>query len=237
MHWMRWILILVAMEGFGMNTIETDTLRTSQGPLVLHFIGHGTLMCEWDGMIIHIDPWSKLADYSLLPPGDLVLVTHEHYDHLDEAALEAVLRKEGGILVWTTVCSQKLSRDGIVMKNGEDLVVDGLHLRAVPAYNLKKEYHPRGVGNGYIIDFADLRMYVAGDTEDIPEMKDLEDVDVAFLPMNLPYTMSPAMTAHAARMVNPAILYPYHYGETNPQRLIKLLKKDFQGEIRIRQMP
>jgi len=131
---------------------------------------------------------------------------------------------------------------GLVMKNGDTKTVGGLKIEAVPAYNIvhKREtgqpFHPKGVGNGYIITFGDKRVYVAGDTENIPEMKNIKNIDVAFLPMNLPYTMTPEMAADAARMIKPRVLYPYHYGETDTSKLVALLKDTKEIEVRIRKM-
>ena len=131
---------------------------------------------------------------------------------------------------------------GTILKNGDVHVWQGIRIEAVPAYNLlhKREtgvpYHPQGEGNGYIFTFGSTRVYVAGDTENIPEMKTLHNIDVAFLPMNLPYTMTPEMVADAARAFRPKVLYPYHYGETDPQRLSALLAADRDIEVRIRPM-
>lgn len=218
---------------------ESDTLQTSQGDLVMTFIGHGTLCFTHNDKIVHVDPWTRLADYEMLPDADVILLTHHHGDHLDTKAIEAVRTEETRILL-TQTCSETVS--GTVLENGDTETVYGIQVRAVPAYNIKhmrnenQPYHPKGVGNGYVITFADKTVYVAGDTEDIPEMALLKgQVDVAFLPMNLPYTMSPDMAAHAAKMVQPDILYPYHFGDTDVQQLVDLLK-DTEMDIRIRNM-
>jgi L-ascorbate metabolism protein UlaG (beta-lactamase superfamily) len=121
------------------------------------------------------------------------------------------------------------------MKNGDTKTVMGLMIEAVPAYNLEKNFHPKGRGNGYVITFADKKVYVAGDTENIPEMKNLKNIDIAFLPMNLPYTMPPEMVADAAKVIKPKILYPYHYSQTDTSIIVELLK-DSETEVRIRQM-
>lgn len=219
---------------------EVDTIETKTGPLKITFIGHGTLMFENAGKVIHIDPVSREADYAKLPKADLVLITHEHGDHLDPKALK-VLRQEDTKLVLTKACAEKVS-GGIVMKNGDTREVMGLKIEAVPAYNVVHKrpsgqpFHPKGRGNGYVVTFGKTRVYVAGDTENTPEMKKLEKVDVAFLPMNLPYTMTPAMVADAARAFRPRILYPYHYGNTDPNKLVTLLKDEEGIEVRVRKM-
>jgi L-ascorbate metabolism protein UlaG (beta-lactamase superfamily) len=131
---------------------------------------------------------------------------------------------------------------GSVMHNGDSKIFEGIAVAAVPAYNLvhKREngqpYHPKGEGNGYVLTFGAKRIYIAGDTENIPEMSRLKGIDIAFLPMNLPYTMTPEMAATAARSFHPKVLYPYHYGETDPSRLVSLLKGSPGIEVRIRRM-
>jgi L-ascorbate metabolism protein UlaG (beta-lactamase superfamily) len=145
------------------------------------------------------------------------------------------------LLVLTEICAQQIT-GGIVMRNGDVQTVAGIPVEAVPAYNLihKREngqpFHPKGAGNGYVLTFGDTRLYIAGDTENIPEMKALQDIAIAFLPMNLPYTMTPEMVAEAAKAFRPRILYPYHYGNTDVSKLVELLKGEKKIEVRIRKM-
>jgi len=234
------LCISIETTGFAENTFETDVVKTAKGDLQITFIGHGSLMFAFGGKIIHVDPFSRLTDYSKLPQADMILLTHEHGDHLDLKALDS-LRADKTKIILTKNCAQQV-KDGIIMQNGDVKTVDGLKIEAVPAYNLvhmRSEgvpFHPKGNGNGYVITFGDKRIYVAGDTENIPEMKQLKDIDVAFLPMNLPYTMTPEMVADAARAFKPKVLYPYHYGETEPSKLIELMKDTPEVEIRIRKM-
>jgi L-ascorbate metabolism protein UlaG (beta-lactamase superfamily) len=228
-------MVLTAQEGF-----ETDVIKTSAGDLEITFIGHGTLMLNLGGKIIHVDPWTRLADYSKMPKADLILLTHEHRDHLDLKAIE-ILRAEKTDVVLTQTCSSQV-KGGLVMKNGDVRTVNGLKIEAVPAYNVVHmrskgvPFHPKGVGNGYVITFGDNRAYVAGDTENTPEMTMLKEIDIAFLPMNLPYTMTPEMVASATKAFKPKILYPYHYGETDTSIIVELLKDLEQTEVRIRKM-
>jgi L-ascorbate metabolism protein UlaG (beta-lactamase superfamily) len=218
---------------------ERDRIPTSGGDLEITFLGHGTLMLAFGGKHIHVDPYSSVADYAKLPKADLVLITHEHGDHLDPQALAAI-RTDDTTVVLTELCAKRV-RGGIVMRNGDSQTVSGIPIEAVPAYNVLHKrpngqpFHPKGHGNGYVITFGDTRVYVAGDTEDIPEMQDLQDIDCAFLPMNLPYTMTPQMVADAALAFQPKILYPYHFGSTNTQELVELLKGQ-DIEVRIRDM-
>jgi L-ascorbate metabolism protein UlaG (beta-lactamase superfamily) len=234
------LCISIETTGFAENTFETDVVKTAKGDLQITFIGHGSLMFAFGGKIIHVDPFSRLTDYSKLPQADMILLTHEHPDHLDLKALDS-LRADKTKIILTENCAQQV-KGGIIMKNGDVKTVDGLKIEAVPAYNLvhmRSEgvpFHPKGNGNGYVITFGDIRIYVAGDTENIPEMKQLKDIDVAFLPMNLPYTMTPEMVADAARAFKPKVLYPYHYGKTDPSKLVELMKDTPQVEIRIRKM-
>ena len=234
------LCISIETAGFAGNTFETEVVKTAKGDLEITFIGHGTLMFTFGGKIVHVDPFSRLADYSKLPQADLIFLTHEHGDHLDMKALES-LRTEKTKIILTENCAQQV-KGGIIMQNGDVRTVDGLRVEAVPAYNLvhmRSEgvtFHPKGNGNGYVITLGDIRIYVAGDTENIPEMKQLKDIDVAFLPMNLPYTMTPEMVADAARAFKPKVLYPYHYGKTDPSKLVELMKDTPQVEIRIRKM-
>ena len=216
------------MEEEIMSKYESDTLATSAGDLTMTFLGHGTLMLSLGGQVIHVDPYSRVADYGELPKADLVLLTHEHGDHLDEAAL-AQVRTDDTQVVLTALCAKRVS-GGIVMANGDAQTVGGIGIEAVPAYNIVAKrpggdpYHPKGNGNGYVLSLGDKRVYIGGDTENTPEMKALKNIDVAFLPMNLPYTMTPEMVADAALAFRPAIVYPYHYGTTDTAKLVELLK-------------
>ena len=217
----------------------SDTFDTASGPLTVTFIGHGSLRFDFAGKTIYVDPFGKVGDFSAMPPADLVLLTHEHGDHLDPDALAKITGPDTPILL-TGACLEKLGR-GTVLENGQTTERLGVAIAAVPAYNLRHKrdtgdpFHPKGRGNGYVLTFGGTTVYVAGDTEDIPEMAALAGVDVAFLPMNLPYTMTPEMAAHAARLVRPTVLYPYHYGETDPKLLVDLLAGD-GIEVRIRDL-
>ena len=234
------LMALLALSANAAMELEKDIITTSKGDLEVTFIGHGSLMFTYKNIVIHVDPFSRVADYSKLPKANLILITHEHRDHLDPAALEAV-RTDRTTVILTETCAAKLP-DGIIMKNGDVETVGGLTIEAVPAYNLvhmRSEgipYHPKGIGNGYVIAFAEKRVYVAGDTENIPEMKNLKNIDYAFLPMNLPYTMTPEMVADAANAFKPKVLYPYHFGDTDTNQLVALMKRSPEMEIRVRNM-
>ncbi len=228
-----WPLTAVAAE-----VVKRDVLKTSAGDVELLFIGHASLIMIFRGMVIHFDPYGKLADYGKLPKADLVFFTHDHNDHFDLKALESI-QKKGTVVVLPPICSDKVP-EGWIVENGETLTVKGIEVRAVPAYNVlhKREtgqpYHPKGIGNGYVLTFGDKHVYVAGDTENLPEIKALKNIDCAFLPMSTPSTMTPAMLADAAKAFKPKILYPYHYGETDPAKLTALMRNTPGVEVRIR---
>jgi L-ascorbate metabolism protein UlaG (beta-lactamase superfamily) len=228
---------MAAPPGLAAGTFETDLLPTASGDLKITFIGHASLMFEFGGKVIYNDPVGQYGDLSGLPKADFILLAHEHGDHFDPQAIAKISTAKTKLVLTLLVAAQ---RPGIVLKNGEETTIDGIRIEAVPAYNIAhmrspgKPFHPRGDGNGYILTFGDKRVYVAGDTENIPEMKTLGRIDVAFLPMNLPYTMTPEMAADAARMVNPKIFYPYHFGETDTAKIVSLLKDEPGIEVRIR---
>ncbi|MCL5279866.1 MAG: MBL fold metallo-hydrolase [Planctomycetes bacterium] len=216
---------------------EEDVIQTEAGDLTITFLGHASLAFAYQGKAVYVDPVGNPSgppvDYSKMPKADIILVTHEHFDHFDPKAV-SVLRKEQTQIILTKACAGKVS-GGTVMKNGDALTVQGIKIEAVPAYNIVQKFHPKGVGNGYILNFDKTRVYVAGDTENTPEMKQLKNIDIAFLPMNLPYTMTPKMVADAAKAFGPKILYPYHYGQTDPNKLVDLLK-DSKTQVRVRKM-
>ena len=227
------------METTAQQKLETDVIKTSAGNLEITFIGHGTLMFKFGGKVIHVDPWADLADYTKLPKANLILLTHEHRDHVNLKTVE-ILRTEKTAVVGTKACAQQVA--GVtVMNNGDVKTIEGLEIKAVPAYNIihKRDtgqpFHHQGEGNGYLIAFGDKNVYLAWDTENIPEMKRLKNIDIAFLPMNLPYTMTPEMVADTARVVQPKILYPYHYGETDTSKLAALLR-DTKIDVRVRRL-
>ena len=237
------LFFIFNLMAFGQKNFEQDIIPTSKGDLKITFIGHGSLMFEFQGKIIHIDPVMQYADYSGMPDADLILVTHHHGDHLDLNAISSLKKNETEIVL-PEKCFGMLKETSNARKvsNGMTLETKGLKVSAIPAYNIQNRrpdgnpYHPKGEGNGYVIQFGDKKVLVAGDTENIPEIKSLKGIDIAFLPMNLPYTMTPAMVADAALAFKPAILYPYHFGDTKTSELLKLLEKEKGIEVRMRQM-
>jgi len=219
---------------------ETDTIKTSEGRLQISFLGHASLRMDFHGRHIYIDPCAEVADFSEMPKADIILFTHDHSDHFDLNALNE-LRGENTLVVLPEVCASKYG-EGIIMKNEDVKIILGLKIEGVPAYNVVNKrvsgfpYHLKGIGNGYIITFGDKRVYVAGDTEKIPEMNELSDIDVAFLPVALPDTMTVEMAVDAVKAIKPRIFYPYRYGSTDVSLLQELLKDQSETDIRIRNL-
>ena len=219
---------------------EVDTFETESGKVVkFHALVHSSIRIEYGDMDLYIDPVTKLGnrtiDYTSMPQANFIFVTHEHGDHYDKEAIKQ-LTKVGTRFITNQRCAD-IQGYGLVMKNGdkEDLN-SGIKVEAVPAYNTSEgrtQFHPKGRDNGYILTLDGLRIYIAGDTEDIPEMAGIQDIDIAFLPCNQPYTMTPEQLIRAARIVKPKVLFPYHYGQTDVSTLPASLKAD-GIDVRIR---
>jgi L-ascorbate metabolism protein UlaG (beta-lactamase superfamily) len=216
-----------------------DTFKTKNGADVkITFIKHSSLMIDYGGKIVQIDPVSDYADYKRFPKADFVFITHEHSDHFDRKAVEDSQKDATQIIL--NPATRDILGSGLAMKNGDkkDFSKD-FGVEAAPAYNItvgREKFHPKGRDNGYVFDFDGLIIYVAGDTENIPEMRNIRNVDVAFLPVNQPYTMTVAQAVDAALMLRAPVLYPYHYGATDVKKVMELLKNERGIEVRIREM-
>ena len=222
------------------NAYEVDSFTTKSGKTVkFHALVHSSIRIEYDGKEIMIDPVTKLGDktidYTAMPKADYIFVTHEHFDHLDTAAIKKLTGNKTQ-LITNQRCAEMLGY-GQVMANGDMLqLADGFSVEAVPAYNTTEghqQFHPKGRDNGFILTLDGLRIYIAGDTEDIPEMAYIKDIDIAFLPCNQPYTMTVEQLINAARMVKPKVLFPYHYSQTDVSGISSQLESD-GIEVRIR---
>ena len=233
------IIMAMTIPGYSQEIPSYDKVNTTAGIVEMHFIGHGSLMFKVNGFILYIDPVRSSGNYDFHPKADIILVTHEHGDHLDVNLIDS-LRKQETLLF----CNQNSAKKvpwAMVMMAGDRQEINNIIIEAVPAYNIVNEaapgqpFHPKGAGLGYILTIGGKRFYIAGDTENTPEMKALKNIDVAFLPMNLPYTMTPEMVADAARAFKPKILYPYHFGDTNTDQIVKLLTGS-GIEVRIRNL-
>ena len=222
------------------NSYETDTFKTKNNhEVAITFIKHGSLALTFNNLSIQVDPVSMYADYSTFPKADIILITHEHDDHFDPKAIKT-LSKDNTLLIMNEASAKKLGNPKAkIMKNGDKIKAsDLISIEAVPAYNTtpgREQFHPPHRDNGYVLTIDGLRIYIAGDTEDIPEMKNLKDIDIAFLPVNQPYTMTVTQAVNAAKMFSPKILYPYHFGNTNVKQLKEALKNS-GIEVRLRKM-
>lgn len=222
------------------DSYETDVFTTKSGKtLKFYALVHASIRIVYDGMEIEVDPVKKLGnrtiDYSVIPTADYIFVTHEHGDHFDKDAIKQ-LTGEKTTLITNQRCGDMLGY-GEVMKNGDTMKTpDDITIEAVPAYNTTEghlQFHPKGRDNGFIITIDGTRIYIAGDTEDIPEMSDIKDIDIAFMPCNQPYTMTTDQLVKAARTVKPKVLFPYHYGQTDVSKIPSILKED-GIDVRIR---
>ena len=201
-----------------------DVIKTEKGDVTIHPVFHATFWFELGGKIIVLDPWSK-AETKLdgVPKADFVFLTDIHPDHYDPPAL-AKVKKAGTVVVGPKVVADK-EPGTVVLANGDKKDFGAFSVEAVPMYNLKrgpeagKLFHDKGRGNGYVFTFGEKRVYVSGDTECVPEIKALASIDVAFLCMNLPYTMPPSEAGECARAFKPKVLYPYHYRDSNPDEM------------------
>ena len=220
---------------------QTDTFEAPNGKTVAFTcIKHASIRIQYDGLEIQIDPvgakCEPATDYTRFPKADLILVTHEHFDHFDPDAIRT-LGGADGAAVYANPAVQGMLGFGTALGNGDRAQPrDDVSIEAVPAYNTtpgRDAFHPRGRDNGYVLTLGGLRVYIAGDTEDIPDMADVPPVDVAFLPVNQPYTMTPEQAAKAARILRPKVLFPYHYSQTPIRKVADLL--DGSGiDVRIR---
>lgn len=230
---------LQTMEQKELPSISLDTYITNNGELDISLLGHASIMFKFKDKIIHVDPYSKVADYSNQPKADLILLTHEHADHLDTTAINLI--KKADTYFITSKAVSEILGTGYVLNNGDKTVFDSISIEAVPAYNIEHKkpdgnfYHPKGRGNGYVLTFGDKKVYIAGDTENIPEMGNLSDIYIAFLPKNLPYTMTDDMFVDAVRKVKPVYLYPYHFEDFNDKNIEEALK-DTDIKILVRPM-
>jgi L-ascorbate metabolism protein UlaG (beta-lactamase superfamily) len=189
-----------------------EEFSTSAGTLQIIPIQHASLLLKAGGKVLYVDP--AQGTYDGLPTADYILITHVHPDHMAPAVVDK-LKKASTQIVAPKAVAEKFP-GALVMANGDTLTVGPFKLEAIPMYNPRPAsdgqiYHEKGRGNGYIVTYGGKRFYFAGDTEGIPEMRALKNIDVAFIPMNLPYTMTPSAAAEAVRAFHPAVVYPYHY--------------------------
>ena len=200
---------------------KVDEFTTKSGKKVtITCIKHASLEINYDGTEIQIDPVgagvTPVTDYNQFPKANIILITHEHKDHFEREAI-ACLRTPA-TTTYSNTAVYNMFRNSLPLKNGDSITYrQDITIKAVPAYNYTEghtQFHPKGRDNGYILSLDGLRIYIAGDTEDIPEMADIKDIDIAFLPCNQPYTMTIDQLVKAAKTINPKVLFPYHYSQT-----------------------
>jgi L-ascorbate metabolism protein UlaG (beta-lactamase superfamily) len=223
---------------------KSDVVKTTAGALRITPLYHGSVMLEFQGHVIHVDPWSQ-ADYTGLPPADLIVVTHTHADHLDRTMIDK-LHKPSTIIVSSPAGADTLNCSPacgsiVPVANGEKQRLLGIDFEGVAMYNLTqgpepgKLFHHKGVGSGYILTFGGTRVYFSGDTECVPEIKSLQTIGIAFVAMNPPKTMTTVEAAACVQAFRPSIVYPYHYRGSNIQEFADALKQA-PVEVRLRKL-
>jgi L-ascorbate metabolism protein UlaG (beta-lactamase superfamily) len=224
---------LTAITSLGLGTVMPfaalaqtgggDSYETDGGTITIHPIAHASFVMTTPSMTIYCDPVGEASAYSAHAAPDLILITHEHGDHYKPETLAALVGENTKLVTNPSVFAmlpEDLKARATAIANGETTTVDGMEIEAVPAYNTTEDrlkYHPKGRDNGYVLSIGGRRVYIAGDTEDTPEMRALSDIFIAFLPMNLPFTMTVDQAASAVAEFKPAYVYPYHYRDSDPQ--------------------
>jgi L-ascorbate metabolism protein UlaG (beta-lactamase superfamily) len=214
---------------------QVQTFQTPAGPVQITPIYHASVLLQAGGKNIYVDP-VRPGNFEGLPPADLILITHDHGDHMDPTMIAKLSKPDTRIMAPAAVV-QRVTTASLIT-NGETKTWGAWTIEAVPMYNLKRGprpgvlYHPKGRGNGYVLAYGGKRFYFSGDTEGIPEMRALRNIDVAFVCMNLPYTMTPDEAAEAVKAFDPRVVIPYHFRQTNLAPFVK----DLEGtgiEVRI----
>jgi L-ascorbate metabolism protein UlaG (beta-lactamase superfamily) len=216
------VILIVLIGGFFVlnayiyNEKQQDTSMNNTSVQVIP-IAHASLILNWGGKAVYADPVGNISMYANQPDADVVLITHEHGDHYSTSTLSGIVKDKTVLVVPQSIADilpESLKRNLVIVNNGEVRQVMGINIQGVPMYNLREEdinRHPKGKWTGYVLEAGDNRVYIAGDTEDIPEMRALQDIDIAFVPMNLPFTMSVEKASEAVLDFKPRQVYPYHY--------------------------
>jgi L-ascorbate metabolism protein UlaG (beta-lactamase superfamily) len=233
------MMAVLALQG----AAASDKLATDKGDLVIQPVEHATFLMQWGGKTVYVDPVGGADRFKDFPKPDLILITDIHGDHLNADTVKAV-RTPATMVVAPQACADKFAeadRAGVtVLANGASTKCGDIAIEAVPMYNLteaRKNFHTKGRGNGYVVTVGGKRIYISGDTEDIPEMRALKGIDAAFVCMNLPYTMEVDKAADAVLAFKPKVVYPYHYrgkeGMSDLEKFKSLVAKDKGIEARL----
>ncbi|SES25609.1 L-ascorbate metabolism protein UlaG, beta-lactamase superfamily [Tranquillimonas rosea] len=219
---------------------DGDTFATDGGEITVHPVSHASFVMETPAGVIYNDPVGEASAYESFPAPDLILITHEHGDHYNAETLAALVGEDTQLLTNPAVYDmlpEDLKAQATAIANGETAEMMGVPIEAVPAYNTTEDrlqYHPEGRDNGYILEIDGMRVYIAGDTEGTDEMRALENIDLAFVPMNLPYTMAVDQAADAVADFAPTYVYPYHYRDSDPEEFAALLSEsDAETEVKM----
>lgn len=238
-------LVLLLFSVFAMHAqslLKPDTVKAESGEIIIQPIRHATMVLNWQDATLYVDPAQREAMFSGLPSPDIILITDVHGDHFNPETLDALNTENATIVVPQAVADRlsttKYMEKLVILDNGEQTKQMDIPIRAIPMYNLPQSEdarHPKGRGNGYVLTLGGENLYLSGDTEGIPEMRNLENIDIAFVCMNMPYTMSVKQAAEAVLDFQPDIVYPYHYRGQDAQKFRKLVNtKNADIEVRLR---
>ncbi len=222
-------ILFSVIPGFSQKTFNY-TVNTSEGELIVSVLGHSSVMFNWAEKVIYVDPYQKIYDFSQAPSADIILITHQDDDHFDNSAINYI-KSDSTLVVYPQSCFDKKAFSGAdtIMGNGDSIFVSGIGIKAVPAYNIINTRHVKGVGNGYILTFGDKRVYLAGDTEIVPEMAEIKDIAIAFFGYST-LNMTTSMFIDAATAIKPEVVIPYHYDSKDISGLVK----DFEDQTDIK---
>ncbi len=244
------LALLVPVAPVSAQALQGDSIPApTGGPVIVHPMYHGTVVLSWNGKIIYVDPApgpgaaqgsTATAAFKGVPAANIILVTDIHGDHFNAQTLAELAGPNTRIVAPQAVIDQMpepLKAKTTAVANGQTVTVDTIPIEGVPMYNITEDrlkFHNKGRGNGYVVTLGGLRVYLAGDTEAHPEMTALKAIDVAFVPMNLPYTMTPQQAAEGVLAFKPKMVYPYHYGDSDTAAFAKLVAADPSIEVRQR---
>jgi L-ascorbate metabolism protein UlaG (beta-lactamase superfamily) len=203
---------------------NVQVFDTDMGPLKMTPIMHASVMFEWNGLVVYVDP--AVGTFTGRPAADVILISHKHGDHLNRGTINLLRKPSTSLFGPASVAAMPTITGMTVMNNGDTQTVGSLQVQAIAAYNTTPERlmnHPMGDGNGYVLTFGNKKVYTSGDTECVPDIQALRGIDVALLCMNLPFTMSVADAAACARTFAPKILYPYHYQNMDMTKDVSML--------------